>query len=752
MTSARGWGRSVSLAVCDGKRLLGETPAVDVATPFWQDTEPIQARFPQLVVLRVLGGSPMGAGAFGGAVCYLAELAPFATPSERLALDLRRTTVDETVLEEHPLRMPWARPGGPQADLDWAVETARRHGLEVTGLARQHRTWNLSAIWSLPVRTRGGQDRRVFVKCLPQFSHHEAAVLRLLRGASVPLLMAADAHRMLLAEMPGRDGYGADLAQAKRLVEHLVDLQLQTAPLLPSFVSAGVPDARGPSLADTLSALVARRAPDDPVLNELVGAAAGRLEGASACGLPDVLVHGDAHPGNARLGAGEPVVFDWGDSRLGNPVLDLDVLDRLDPAEAAELERHWLDRLRAALPVSDPQRAWGLLRPLAALRSGAVYQTFLDNIEPSERIYHEGDVMPALQRASRLARAQRSFRRAGRRATARSGRPARAKMQRPPESPERLPSHVPAGGVLSRREVCRMREDEDAGAAGNDRPIVAPALAVVAERLRAAGCVAAEEEAAEMMSSADDARVLEQWLRRREKGEPLAWITGWLQFCGHRLVVDGGIYVPRLQSERLARLGAAALARAAALGRSPAPPAGSSAVPAARPRRARAADLCTGAGAIAVHLSASVPDAFVVGVDSDRSAVACARRNGVRAVVGDLAGPLRPASFDLVTAVPPYVPTGELRFLPADVQRHEPLGALDGGNDGLGTLRPLVAGAARLLRPGGWLVVELGGEQDTALAPALADEGFANTASFYDEDGDLRGVTAQWSGGATVRP
>jgi release factor glutamine methyltransferase len=240
-------------------------------------------------------------------------------------------------------------------------------------------------------------------------------------------------------------------------------------------------------------------------------------------------------------------------------------------------------------------------------------------------------------------------------------------------------------------------------------------------RLRAAGCVAAEEEAHEMMAAAPDGEVLEAWVSRRERGEPLAWITGRLEFCGRWLHVAPGVYVPRVQSEELARRAGRLL-----------------------PERGRAADLCTGAGAIAAHLLAEVPTASVIGVDFDPQAVACAASNGVRAVVGDVDLPLGPnGSFDVVTAVPPYVPTNELRLLPADVQRYEPRAALDGGADGLDVARRVVSAAARLLAPGGWLLIELGGDQDEALAPVLAASGFGDAESWRDEDGDLRGLAAQ---------
>ena len=199
----------------------------------------------------------------------------------------------------------------------------------------------------------------------------------------------------------------------------------------------------------------------------------------------------------------------------------------------------------------------------------------------------------------------------------------------------------------------------------------------------------------------------------------MPWITGRLTFCGRRVNMAPGVYVPRPQTEELARRAAALLA-----------PGGVG------------VDLCTGGGPVAAHLAARVPTARVIGVDLDLAAARCARSNGVRVVVGDLARPLR-LRADLVTAVAPYVPAGELRFLPADVQRYEPRAALDGGPDGLDVVRRVVDAAARLLRPGGWLVVELGGDQDTVLRPHLAANGLTAVHPWHDGDGDLRGLTAR---------
>ena len=248
-----------------------------------------------------------------------------------------------------------------------------------------------------------------------------------------------------------------------------------------------------------------------------------------------------------------------------------------------------------------------------------------------------------------------------------------------------------------------------------------PLHSSVIDRLVVAGCVAADAEAAEFLAAAPDEATLDTWLRRREDGEPVAWITGTFRFCGRMLSVEPGVYVPRPQTEELARRAAALL-----------------------PDGGRALDLCAGSGAIGAHLMAQVPTARIIATDVDARAAGCARRNGVATVVADLAEPISGVGvFDVVTAVPPYVPTGELRLLPADVQRHEPRRALDGGPDGLEVARRVIVAAARLLRRGGCLLIEIGADQDRLLAPTLSAAGFGNAAPWWDDDGDLRGIVAR---------
>ncbi|MFN8038654.1 MAG: HemK/PrmC family methyltransferase [Acidimicrobiales bacterium] len=252
-----------------------------------------------------------------------------------------------------------------------------------------------------------------------------------------------------------------------------------------------------------------------------------------------------------------------------------------------------------------------------------------------------------------------------------------------------------------------------------------PAPRWLVERLAAAGCIAPEAEAAELVATTSDEVDLAALVARREQGEPLAWLTGRVRFGGLTLAIDTGVYVPRPQTEQLARRAAALL-----------------------PDGGRAVDLCTGVGAIAALLQAAVPTARVVGVDLDPAAVACAHRNGVAAVVGDLGGPLRPdLAADVVTAVAPYVPTDALDLLPSDVRDHEPVRALDGGDDGLAVVRRIVTEAAGLLRPEGHLLVELGGDQPEALAADLAAAGFALPDVWHDDEGDPRGLTATLTGG-----
>lgn len=241
--------------------------------------------------------------------------------------------------------------------------------------------------------------------------------------------------------------------------------------------------------------------------------------------------------------------------------------------------------------------------------------------------------------------------------------------------------------------------------------------------LRAHGFLAPEAEADALLEAARrDEAELEDLVARRTQGEPLAWVTGWVDFCGLRLSISPGIFVPRPHTEALARRAAELLSSGGV-----------------------AVDLCTGCGAVAAVLAAQHPRATVLATDIDPAAVACAQRNGIDALQGDLDAPLPPSlrgRVDVITAVVPYVPTEELHLLPRDVIAHEPPTVLDGGPRGTGVLRRVVHAAPSWLRRRGRLLLELGGDQATELTPVLTDVGFSEVQVHPDEEGQLRFVEA----------
>ena len=245
----------------------------------------------------------------------------------------------------------------------------------------------------------------------------------------------------------------------------------------------------------------------------------------------------------------------------------------------------------------------------------------------------------------------------------------------------------------------------------------------MAARLARAGFVAAEEEAAELLdATATGAAPLEDLVARRLAGEPLAWVVGHALFDDFELRVAPGVYVPRQQTVELARRAAVKLAATGT-----------------------AVDLCTGSGAVGLALQRARPQSRVLATDIDARAVACARRNGVDALHGDLFDPLPPGlagAVDVVTAVVPYVPTPALVLLPRDTLTFESRAHYDGGPDGTDCLRRVLVGAVGFLRPGGAVCLELGAGQPALLGAQLQDLGYVQVETWADEDGDVRGLRA----------
>ncbi|MFG2871044.1 putative protein N(5)-glutamine methyltransferase [Streptomyces sp. NPDC048338] len=226
-------------------------------------------------------------------------------------------------------------------------------------------------------------------------------------------------------------------------------------------------------------------------------------------------------------------------------------------------------------------------------------------------------------------------------------------------------------------------------------------------RLRAAGCVFAEDEAELLFSAAGSSAELDTMLRRRADGLPLEHVVGWAEFSGLRIAVDPGVFVPRRRTEFL-------VSQAVGL-------AGPGAV---------CVDLCCGSGAAGAVLLSTVEGAEVHASDIEPAAVRCARRNveprGGRVHEGDLFAPL-PDSLrgrvEVLVANVPYVPSEEVALLPPEAREHEPLVALDGGADGLAVLRRVAAAAAHWLAPGGHLLVETSERQADRAVAVVADRG-----------------------------
>ena len=225
-------------------------------------------------------------------------------------------------------------------------------------------------------------------------------------------------------------------------------------------------------------------------------------------------------------------------------------------------------------------------------------------------------------------------------------------------------------------------------------------------RLRAAGCVFAEDEADLLLLEPRDDETLERMIADRVSGTPLEHVLGWADFAGVRVPVDAGVFVPRPRSEFLVDAAVQGLAPGSVL-----------------------VDLCCGSGAIAAAVASRAP-VEVFATDIDPRAVANARRtlSAVQATVllGDLFEPL-PVELrgrvSTVTIVAPYVPTADIALLPHEARDYEPLTALDGGRDGLEILRRAIAEAPAWLAPHGRFITEVAEHQVEAVVDALEEAG-----------------------------
>lgn len=247
--------------------------------------------------------------------------------------------------------------------------------------------------------------------------------------------------------------------------------------------------------------------------------------------------------------------------------------------------------------------------------------------------------------------------------------------------------------------------------------MTSPETGDVVARLRAAGSVFAEDEAVVLIAAADTGDALASMVSRRVLGEPLEVIVGWAEFCGVRVEVDRGVFVPRTRTGILVDEGARLIG------------AGSLVV-----------DLCCGTGAVGVALHARQPDIVLVASDIEPAAVRCARRNveprGGQVFAGDLFAAVPDVLrhlVDLLVVNAPYVPTGAIATMPPEARDHEPLVALDGGPDGVALHRLVAAEARQWLAPGGHLLIETSRGQAELTADAVRAGGLVARIVMSDD-------------------
>lgn len=243
-------------------------------------------------------------------------------------------------------------------------------------------------------------------------------------------------------------------------------------------------------------------------------------------------------------------------------------------------------------------------------------------------------------------------------------------------------------------------------------------MLTIVERLRAAGCVFAEEEADLLVGAATDDGHLSGMVARRVAGEPLEHVLGWAEFCGLRMEVGAGAFVPRRRTEFLVQE-AVALTRPGAV----------------------VLDLCCGVGALGAAVADRVPGGVELhAADIDPGALVYARRNvapyGGAVWEGDLYEALPErlrGRVDTLVVNAPYVPTEEIGLMPSEARDHEPLVSLDGGADGLDVHRRVAARAGAWLAPGGHLLIETSARQSPVTASALTAGGLAVRAVSSEE-------------------
>ena len=234
-------------------------------------------------------------------------------------------------------------------------------------------------------------------------------------------------------------------------------------------------------------------------------------------------------------------------------------------------------------------------------------------------------------------------------------------------------------------------------------------------------------------SNGVEAKAMEM-LQRRLDGEPLAYIAGKWEFYGLELAVTKDVLIPRMDTEVLVDAALESIRQ--------------------RGMKARVLDLCCGSGCIACAVNKEIPPTRVVAADISSEALEVCRRNikdnnlGARIITMQADAttwpPMSIGSFDLILSNPPYIRSGELIELDSSVRDYEPLGALDGGEDGLDFYRAIIKYWSITLRPNAQMMFEVGEGQAEAVEKMLLDAGFISAHTRLDTLGVKRVVIGRW--------
>jgi len=380
--------KTVEALVSVGGRYVGQAPLFTVESPWWSEIGSVTRQLDELLgtptmVLRLLETHDADRMR-GGRVLYHVQVESEPRPG---VLDPRPRPDWPDLTKPHPLRSTWAEVDGPRRLISWAT------GFIGEDTPAQVKSWNLSCL----IQFAGAG---AWAKATSRFCSVDADIIQHVHrydAALAPGVLAVDLDNRwsLLRHAPGIDCWEPDQATVQDVVSRWVAVQ---AALAAEADELNTPRMLPRDLPGELDSLLAGEAGTQLSAEELAGARQltedlpAIIDALESSGLPNTLVHGDFHPGNWRSDGTNRLIVDWADSYVGHPAADIERLRVWLPVEKQDnAVSTWTAAWRKHLPGSEPSRALKPSTVIAELLGAVTYQRFLDNIEPSERIYHQGD-------------------------------------------------------------------------------------------------------------------------------------------------------------------------------------------------------------------------------------------------------------------------------------------------------------------------------------------------------------------------